>query len=373
MGKKSKNLNKINNNNNNKKRSGNNEKPFVSVCTPTFNRRPFIPIMFEIFKNQDYPKDRMEWIIVDDGTDPIEDLVKESGIPQIRYFRLETKMSLGKKRNYMHSLVSPQCEYIIYHDDDDWYPHNRISHSIEMLENHPKALIAASSEIYVYFKHIQKLYQFGPYGPNHGTAGTFCLRKRLIEISSYDETAELAEEKHFLKEYTIPMVQLDPMKTILVFSHNHNTFDKRILLESPNVAFCKESDKTIDMFFKQNTEIETRIKRFFTEEIESELQKYEPGEPKNKPNVLKQIAEIKEKREKMVQQQMQQNGGIPPGIPQIMINQPGQPPMALTLDNVVGLLNTQQKHIEYLMSQNEELEQKCNLLQSKVVELCKSK
>ena len=49
--------------------------PFVSICTPTFNRRPFIPIMFECFKNQTYPKDRMEWIIVDDGTDKIQDLI----------------------------------------------------------------------------------------------------------------------------------------------------------------------------------------------------------------------------------------------------------------------------------------------------------
>ena len=34
-------------------------KPFVSVCTPTFNRRPFIPAMLEIFRQQDYPKDKM--------------------------------------------------------------------------------------------------------------------------------------------------------------------------------------------------------------------------------------------------------------------------------------------------------------------------
>ena len=68
--------------------------PFVSVCTPTFNRRPFIPIMFQCFLNQTYPKDRMEWIIVDDGTDSISDLVSASGISQIRYFREEKKMAL---------------------------------------------------------------------------------------------------------------------------------------------------------------------------------------------------------------------------------------------------------------------------------------
>ena len=26
--------------------------PFVSVCTPTYNRRPFIPTLIECFKNK---------------------------------------------------------------------------------------------------------------------------------------------------------------------------------------------------------------------------------------------------------------------------------------------------------------------------------
>ena len=60
-------------------------KPFVSICTPTYNRRPFIPFMLKCFEHQDYPKDRMEWIIIDDGTDPIEDLVKDH--PNIKYFK----------------------------------------------------------------------------------------------------------------------------------------------------------------------------------------------------------------------------------------------------------------------------------------------
>ena len=59
--------------------------PFVSICTPTFNRRPFIPIIIKCFENQNYPKDKMEWIIVDDGTDKIEDLVLH--IPKVKYFK----------------------------------------------------------------------------------------------------------------------------------------------------------------------------------------------------------------------------------------------------------------------------------------------
>jgi hypothetical protein len=42
--------------------------------------------MFQCFLNQDYPKHRIEWIIVDDGFDPIEDLVKD--IPFVKYFNV---------------------------------------------------------------------------------------------------------------------------------------------------------------------------------------------------------------------------------------------------------------------------------------------
>ena len=45
--------------------------PFVTVCTPTFNRRPFIPYIIKCFERQTYPKERMEWVVVDDGTDPV--------------------------------------------------------------------------------------------------------------------------------------------------------------------------------------------------------------------------------------------------------------------------------------------------------------
>ena len=43
-----------------------NTKPRVSVCTPTFNRRPFIKAMIRCFEHQDYPKELLEWIIIYD-------------------------------------------------------------------------------------------------------------------------------------------------------------------------------------------------------------------------------------------------------------------------------------------------------------------
>jgi len=347
------------------------QRPFVSVCTPTFNRRPFIPIAFEIFKNQDYPHDRLEWIIVDDGTDPITDLVESSNIPQIKYHRVKEKMSLGKKRNYMHSLISPKSEYIIYFDDDDWYPHDRISHSIEMLEKNPTCLVAGSSELYCYFKALTqndsaKLFQFGPYSPNHSTAGTFCFHRKLLNITKYDDSRELAEEKSFLKDYSIPLCQLDPLKTILVFSHSHNTFDKRNLLKNGCSPVLKESEKSVELFFRKDHPTDQRIKRFFMEEVDELLAKYDFGEPKHKPNVIRQIEELRVKREEeMARMNMLQPQNE--GAQQLMIQTPGESPRPLSIMEIQHILKSQTIQIQYLTKHIEGLEKQMDILYTKIL------
>jgi glycosyltransferase involved in cell wall biosynthesis len=231
--------------------------------------------------------DKMEWIIVDDGTDKIEDLVAH--IPQVKYFKFDAKMTLGKKRNFAHQKCGG--EVIVYMDDDDYYPPERVSHAVEMLRNNPKALCAGSSEMHIYFKHIGQLYRFGPYGPNHATAATFAFRRELLSNSGYDDDACLAEEKHFLKGYTVPFVQLDTTKTILVFSHQHNTFDKKSLLGGPPNQFVAPSTLTVDDFVKDR-----EMKQFYMEDVDDLLETYEPGRPEYKPDVLKQIEELKVKR-----------------------------------------------------------------------------
>ena len=94
------------------------------------------------------------------------------------------------------------------------------------------------------------MYQFGPYNPNHATAGTFAFRKELLRDHMYENHKALAEEKSFLKNYTVPFVQLEPKKVILVASHLHNTFDKKKLLENPDPRFCKPSDKKVSDFIR---------------------------------------------------------------------------------------------------------------------------
>ena len=318
----------------------NSSTPFVSVCTPTFNRRPFFPTIIKCFDNQTYPKDRMEWIIVDDGTDKIEDIVKHH--PLVKYFKYDEKMPLGKKRNIMHKKACGSI--IVYMDDDDYYPPERVSHAVEILVKNPEALCAGSSEMYIYFKDTDQMIQFGPYGPNHATAGTFAFRKELLREHKYNNDACLAEEREFLKGYTVPFVQLDSIKTILVFSHRHNTFDKRTLLNDPFSHVMRVSDKKVADFIK-----DAEVAEFFMN-LETVLTVYPPGEPEMKPDVVKETQILLKRKEELKKNHQQKQEE------QQDLKKKQYDKIAETNPEIFHRIQSQQQQIHALQDENQSLQ-----------------
>lgn len=225
-------------------------RPFVSVVTPTYNRRQFIQGMVACYKAQTYPKDRMEWIILDDGTDRIEDeLMKETaGLPNVRYIYLENKLNIGAKRNILNKEA--KGDIIVCWDDDDYYPPERVQHVVTKFTANKTIDLAGSSEIYMYYPSVNQILKLGPYGPRHATNGTMAYRSSYAKSHLYDETVTFAEETSFLEKYKHQMIQLDTMKTILVITHSENTFNKnRFLTESGN-PFVKKTEMKLASFIK---------------------------------------------------------------------------------------------------------------------------
>tara|TARA_B110000003_G_C16567036_1_gene502794 strand:- start:150 stop:1274 length:1125 start_codon:yes stop_codon:yes gene_type:complete len=341
----------------NKKRRNINNLPKVTICTPTFNRRPFIPGLIRCIENQQYPKYLLEWIVIDDGTDPIEDLIKH--LSYVKYYYYDTKMSLGEKRNIMHSKSTG--DILVYMDDDDYYPPTRVSHAVEKLQENKDILCAGCSTIHVWFQHINKMVQFGPYHENHATAGTFAFRRELLNICKYDDSSFLAEEKTFLKNYTIPIIQLEPEHVILCFSHRHNTFNKtKLLLNMDSSEFIKFSDKSPSHFIKEFIQ-----KDFYLNKLDQILILYDKGLPIHKPDVLLHMLELEEGRRRLLEEELNKKEFI-------ILKQSGKDDLKLDQDQVVNLLKTQhhkittQKNlIDMLMEKNKDLEQ--NVLNQSVL------
>ncbi len=260
--------------------------PLVSICTPTFNRRPFFPYLIECVKHQTYPLEKIEWVIVDDGSDPIGDLVEN--LPFVKYIRIdfENKMALGKKRNLMHTHCTG--DFFVYMDDDDYYPADRVLHAVEMLQAHPEYMIAGSSEMHMYFSSVKGLYQCGPYGKDVATAATFAFRREFLNKTRYNDGDGFTEEPGFLqcslddeiKKEPESVLQLDPLKTILVISHPHNSLNKEHMLRDPEQFLLTKSRYQINDFIQSPI-----LRDFYIYAVVYLLDVYELGKKENKPQL----------------------------------------------------------------------------------------
>jgi len=191
----------------------------------------------------------MEWIILDDGDDCVEDVFAQAAktIPNLRYIRREPKLLIGAKRNILNKEA--KGDIIVAMDDDDYYCPERVSHVVFRFASEPTVELAGSSEIYMYYTDIKKIYNLGPYAKGHATNGTMAWRRSYALTHLYDETVSFAEEKSFLEGYKHKMIQLDAMKVMLVISHSENTFDKKALREHKS-PFVKETKLSINTFIR---------------------------------------------------------------------------------------------------------------------------
>jgi glycosyltransferase involved in cell wall biosynthesis len=219
----------------------------VSVVTPTDNRTQFIRRSIACYKAQTYPLEQIEWIILDDGEESAEALFIEAefdGIPNIRYYREYTKMTIGAKRNKLNSLA--RAPIIISWDDDDYYPKERIETIVNTFAKAPPQIqLVGSSLMYMYMPD-KSIWSIGPFHPNHSSNATLAYRRTYLNGHEYSNDAKITEEPKFLNYYKEPMIQLEPRTAILVMVHNDNTVSKDI---SKNAA-VKKTNLTIHDFIK---------------------------------------------------------------------------------------------------------------------------
>lgn len=210
------------------------EKPFVSVVTPTWNRAAFLPYLLYMYRYQDYPADRRELVILDDSAQNHLSIIEQltQGHPEkynIRYIHHPEKLDLGKKRNMLNALA--KGEYILCMDDDDYYPADKISYTIAMMQRH-RALISGSDQIPIWYSHINRIFKTRSFGPQNILNGTFCYHRNYLKKHRYDDACNLGEEEGFTNKFTANPLQLPGERTILCVSHSQNTFDKDFVLGS---------------------------------------------------------------------------------------------------------------------------------------------
>lgn len=238
----------------------------ISIVTIShFSRHKFLAVLAKCIKNQDCDRNMIiEWIIVDTSSNGyypsendlqefVEEIRKDSLFPKIVYHK-STKKTIGAWRNESNKLVTG--DIVICMDDDDYYPPQRISHAVNMLGD-KKALIAGCDKILFFDIHFNKFYQFKGFSSNHSTNNCMAYWRQYLENHNYDESVLHAEENSFTNNFTEPMIQLEAKYTILQFSHDSNTYNKkRIIYQNyfldTNAKYIFEMNETVEHFINNS-------------------------------------------------------------------------------------------------------------------------
>lgn len=175
------------------------------------------------------------WIVVDNSTMPDHDWSPSATHPLVEYHTITEPKSIGWLRNHcMQLALSMGAEMIVFWDDDDYYPPERIQAGVEALRSTPTADIAASSHMYILLTKENALMEVGPFSLKHGTAATYTIRRRYAESHSFPDVSR-GEELLFTNHWTAEMVQVPAEKTIVVMGHSRNTVNKSVIHETPQV------------------------------------------------------------------------------------------------------------------------------------------
>ena len=171
------------------------------------------------------------WFVLDNSNNPEQDW---SDTPGILYESVAEQKPIGWMRNRcLEKALELGAEYIVFWDDDDYYPPKRIETAIKALEANPSADIAGSSKMYMLVIPENVLMTTGPFHDKHATAATMVVRRRYAETHRFLESKEKGEEKFFTGDWSANIVQVSAEDTIVVMGHGRNTVDKSDVAKNP--------------------------------------------------------------------------------------------------------------------------------------------
>jgi hypothetical protein len=203
------------------------ELPDVSIVTLTKDRRIFMPLAKYSYMIQSYPEDKLEWVIVDDGEDSIEDTL--IGVPNVKYVRSDPGMTIGEKRNV--GVQNAMYDTIVMMDDDDVYPNNSVLHRVAMMMKSPQKECVFSTTIPCY--DIKKYSSFMNVPPltlrmsERVSEATLAFTKKFWEQNKFDNI-HIAEGNAFIHGRESMCREVSPQEVIVSLCHPKNTSSRKI-------------------------------------------------------------------------------------------------------------------------------------------------
>jgi GR25 family glycosyltransferase involved in LPS biosynthesis len=222
--------------------------PKVSIITPTYKRRKMFSMALRNFDNFIYPKNNLEWIIVDDSpeTETSDESVRDL-IPRdkrIKFIKMtcpeNEPMTIAMKRNIAVSNASH--DYIMHMDDDDYYPPESILARMKILLKYKNnGIECVGSTLIGTYNIINNTSSMSMDGPISLSEASMGYTKKFWEKRPFDELCVKGEHKYFCEQRLEKIIDIPYSFILIAINHRNNITEH---LRTDNSSFLKYSEKS---------------------------------------------------------------------------------------------------------------------------------
>ena len=219
--------------------------PPISIITLLYNRPKFAQNACFNLLTTDYPRDKIEWIVVDDSesdqsaSDRIVHFQQSFSPGTVVYVPLVRKTSIGKKRNL--GVQRASHDIILMMDDDDHYPVTSIRRRVAWLtKDRVQHGCAVCTTLAMY--DLQKGLSAVNVPPlSFGLAkrcseATLTFHRDFWKARPFLENVSNSEGQAFLEGREFDVVEMPPQQIIVAFSHGSNVSGRSILEGKENAG-----------------------------------------------------------------------------------------------------------------------------------------
>jgi hypothetical protein len=216
--------------------------PPISIITLTYNRPKFIENACLNLLSSDYPRDKIEWVVVDDS-DPTQSpsnrilqFAEKFAPGVVTYVPLVKKKSIGYKRNL--AVERAKHNILVMMDDDDHYPitsfRRRVAYLLKARKRYDCA-VCTTIAMYSLTKGTSAV-NVPPYTLSLGersSEASMVFTRDFWNRRKFDEV-DLAEADSFLKGREDQVAEIPPQQMIVALNHGQNVSQRRIPDGEPN-------------------------------------------------------------------------------------------------------------------------------------------
>jgi glycosyltransferase involved in cell wall biosynthesis len=215
--------------------------PPISIITLVHNRPQFIKNACLNLLSSDYPREKMEWVVVDDSepdkspSDMILQFEEQFAPGRLVYIPLTRQRSIGYKRNL--GVEKATANVLLMMDDDDHYPSTSFRRRVAYLLKGRKQYECATCTMIAMYDLMkgQSAVNIPPYGlslAERCSEATLTFTRNFWKARPFPDVS-VAEGEEFLKGRCGQVVEMPPQQIIVAMNHNTNSSSRRGL---PNAS-----------------------------------------------------------------------------------------------------------------------------------------